>query len=605
MKIKLYKILIHDWKPVIFLVFGIMMSYRASAHMTAISSGARSCMTSDYSFAIKLLQETIKGHITDENGQSLPGVTITINGTSRGTVSDTAGNFSIQANRGDLLKFSFVGFVPTEMKIGSASFYSISLKSDSKGLNEVVVTALGIKREKKALGYAVEEVKGDVLQKAREPNVVNSLTGKVAGLTIYNPSTLYQSPIITLRGQTPLIVIDGIATQDDTWNLNADDIENITVLKGAAASLLYGGIGAYGAVQITTKKGKAGASGVEIAVNLTDQIKAGVLNAPKTQTEYGMGWNGEYAFVDGAGGGLYDNYGYVWGPKLNEKDPSTASGYVEIPQYNSPYDPNKLYQVAEGTDTVYTHYQPTPWITRGQNNLSNFLRTELLSTANISIAGKSDKSDFRISATELYQKGQVPNTKINATTLSLAGDSRLSSKVRIDGSLSYNRQYTPNYPQAGYGPTNYYYNILLWMGPDVNVNDLKNYWQPGKVGTQQFTYNYTWYNNPWYLADQYLNGYTNNVVIGQASINYDINKSLNLLIRSGGTSTGSTATTETPYSFINYGSSAAPQGQYSIGNTNFLRVVSDAILTYKKSFLRDFTATIRGELLTDMKMQHL
>lgn len=538
---------------------------------------------------------TIRGRVTDSLNLPLPSVTVKVKGTDIATVTDNNGMFQINIpDKNAILVFSYIGFTTKEIAFNGKTDIAVSLKPIAQGLNEIVVTALGIKKEKRAVGFAIQEVKGATMEKARESNVISGLTGKVAGLTIYNTSTLYENQAMKLRGLNTLIVIDGIITQGDSWNLNPDDIDNITVLKGPAAALLYGAPGANGAVQITTKKGKAGGNGVEVTINQTDQLKVGALNMPKTQTQYGMGWNGQYAFIDGqGGGGWYDNYGYVWGPKLNQKDPSTPSGYVEIPQYNSPYDPNQLYTFTEGGATGQSHYKPMPWISQGQNNLKNFLRNELLSTTNVSVAGKTDKSDFRISVSELYQKGQVPNTKLSSTTLALSGGIKLSDKVRIDANLSYNRQYTPNYPTTGYGPSNDFYNILLWMGPDVNINDLRNYWQPGKKGQQQLTYNYSWYNNPWYLANEYLRGYTNNVAIGQASITYDISKDLSLLVRSGGTINGLSSDLKTPYSFIDYGSSAAPYGQYSLSNNNNLRIVSDAILTYKKHFLKNFDATVR------------
>ncbi len=538
---------------------------------------------------------TVQGKVTDSLNQPLPGVTVRIKGTNIATTTDINGVFKISnPDKNAVLVFTYVSFATKEVPFDGNNSITVKLMPAALGLHETVVTALGIKKEKRAVGFAVQEVKGAALEKAREPNVIAGLTGKVAGLTIYNTSTLFENQTMKLRGLSTLIVIDGIITQGDSWNLNPDDIDNITVLKGPAAALLYGAPGANGAVQITTKKGKSGANGVEVSVNSTNQLQIGALNTPKTQTQYGMGWNGLYAFIDGqGGGGWYDNYGYVWGPKLNQKDPSTPSGFVEIPQYNSPYDPNQLFTFNEAGYTDQSHYKPMPWITKGQNNLQDFLRNELLSTTNVSVAGKTDKADYRISLSEMYQKGQVPNTKLNSTTLALSGGIKISDKVRADANLSYNRQYTPNYPTSGYGPSNYFYNILLWMGPDVNINDLKNYWQPGKAGQQQFTYNYSWYNNPWYLANENLRGYTNDVAIGQASITYDIAKDLSFLLRSGGTINGSASDLKTPYSFIDYGSSAAPYGQYSLTNNNNLLIVSDAILSYKKHFLKDFNATIR------------
>ncbi|UKJ06813.1 SusC/RagA family TonB-linked outer membrane protein [Solitalea lacus] len=523
----------------------------------------------------------IKGTVRDENGQPLPGVTILIKNSSKSTATDINGNFSIQASEGSFLVAQMVGFKIREIQITKKiTTLNLILNEETKALGEVVVTALGIKKEKAKIAFATQEVKGAEMEKARESNVLSSLNGKVAGLSIYNSSTLFETPSLTLRGGNPLIVIDGVPTRTDFWNLNPDDIESVNVLKSNAAGLLYGGLGKEGAIMITTKKGKGGANGVEVSFNTSTQFQAGFLRIPETQDQYGMGWNGQYAFKDGRGGGTYDDYGYVWGPKLNQKDPNTASGFVEIPQYNSPVDPNTGNLVA------------LPWVTRSQSNLEKFLRNELLNTTNFSLAGKTDRSDYRISLSHVYQRGQVPNTKLNSTTLNLAGGLKITEKLKAEATVSYNKQYTPNYPSTGYGPNNFFYNIVLWMGPEVDINDMRNYWKAGKQDLNQQTYNYTWYNNPWFLANEYLKNYTNDVVVSQANLTYDITKDLSFLIRGGATVNNALSDTKTPYSFINYGTSKSPFGQYSLGSSNNLRLVTDALLTYKKSFLKDFSATI-------------
>ncbi len=385
-------------------------------------------------------------------------------------------------------------------------------------------------------------------------------------------------------------MIDGIPTRGDSWNLNPDDVESVNVLKSNAAALLYGSLGNNGALEITTRKGKSGANGVEVSVNQTSQFQAGWIKIPDPQQDYGMGWDGFYAFIDGkGGGGWYDNYGYVWGPKLNQKDPATASGWMEVPQYNSPYDPSQQFQFKQNGFTGLSNYKPMPWITRGEDNLQNFMQNEMLSTTNVSVAGKSDKGDYRLSATHLYQKGQIPNTKLNSTTMQLSGGLSPSDKIRVEGSLSYNWQYTPNYPVTGYGPSNFFYNLLLWMGPDVDVRDMKNYWKPGRANLEQFTYNYTWYNNPYYLSAENLRGYTNDVAIAQAKVNYNITGNLNLIIRGGGTLNNSSGDLKTPYNYIDY--TAAPFGQYNRNTSNNMLLNTDAMLTYQQQFLKNFDIT--------------
>lgn len=524
---------------------------------------------------------TVKGVVRDMDNNPMSGVTINVKGKAQRTVvTNDAGEFTISAERGDVLIISYVGFNTQELAVENSSL-TIQMVPGEAALDEVVVTtALGIKKEKIRTTYAMQEVKGTAMEKAREPNVISNLTGKIAGLSIQNKSTLYENPEFTLRGGSTLVVIDGVPASTDFWNINADDVDNINVLKGTAATALYGSLGINGAIMITTKKGKAGQNGVEVAFNSSNQFQAGYLKLPEAQTQYGMGWNGQYAYKDGRGGGLYDDYGYVYGPKLNERDASTASGFVELPQYNSPIDP------------VTGERIPLPWITRSESNLKKFLRNQMLTTNNISISGKSDFSDYRISLTHLYQKGQVPNTHVNSTTLNMAGSVKLTDKLKVEATLSYNKQYSPNFPTTGYGPDNMFYNILLWMGPEVDINDMKRYWVPGREGVEQQTYNYTWYNNPWFLAMERLRHYQRDAIVAQANANYTFSPTLSLMVRSGATVNNSDRTIKTPWSFINYGTSKAPNGNFELWKQGQIRVVSDAMLTFKKNFFQDFNAVI-------------
>ncbi len=541
------------------------------------------CLFSTAAFA---QSRTVKGKVTiDEAGTTVPGVTVLVKDSNSGTVTDMDGTYSIEVLGPDaVLVFSYVGYATQEVAVGASTAIDILMVEDAKVLQEVVVTALGIKKEKVKLGYATQEVMGESLTKATEANVASTLTGRVAGLNVFTKTSLFENPEIQLRGDSTLVVIDGVPMKKDFdfWSISPNDIESVHVLKGTAAAALYGSLGINGAIMITTKKGKSGENGTEVTFNSSNQWQAGFIKIPDVQREYGMGWNGEYAFKDGKGGGLFDDYGYVYGPKLNQPDPSTPSGFVEITQWNSPTDP------------VTGELVPLPWITRNGSNLQKFLRNEFITTNNLSIAGKTDRSNYRISLSHLYQKGQVPNTHLNAMTGLMSGSLKVTDRLKTEATISYNRQYSPNYPSAGYGADNYFYNILLWMGPEVDMNDLRDYWQPGKENVQQHTYNYTWYNNPWYLANEYLKSYTNDVITGQVNLTYDFTKNLQFLIRSGVTNSNVFEDRKTPYSFIYYGNGASPQGNYYTRRFNNLQVVTDALLTYTKSFPKDFEITASG-----------
>lgn len=545
----------------------------------------------------------LKGKVSDETGKPVAAATVSIAKTSRATLTDSAGNFSISAQAGDELVVTSVGYNEQTVTIANSDLLQVQLIPSANQLNDVVVTALGIRKEKEKISYATQEVKGASLEKAPEPNVAENLIGKVAGLNILPKTNLFENPEIYLRGKSTLVVIDGVPTDNnnfDYWSLNPNDIDNVNVLKGTAAAALYGALGINGAIMITTKKGKAGAKGVEFTYNSTTQLQAGFLRVPKTQDQYGMGWSGYYAFIDGkGGGGWYDDYGYVWGPKLNAG--------LEYPQYNSEYDPDNTFPFSQNGYDDVSHYKPLPAITRGKDNLKNFLNNEFITTQNFSVAGKGDNGDYRISLTHMYQKGQVPNTKLNSTTLTVSGNLKVSSKFKIESSLSYNKQYSPNYPQTGYGANNFFYNILLWMGPDVDIRDLRNYWQPGggrtDAGTgefipygvkniQQINYNYTWYNNPWFIAYEALNGYTNDVITAQVNGTYNFTNDLALFVRSGIITNNALSTLKTPKSYIYYGGGEF-DGNYSERRQNNFQIVTDALLTYNKSFLNnDFNATV-------------
>ncbi len=524
------------------------------------------------SHSISVPAEIIRGHVTDQKNLPLPGVSILVKGTNTGTTTNQEGDFSIKAKTGDILILKFMGFKTQEVTVTDNKKYQITLQDDAKGLSEVVVTALGVKKEKAKLGYAVQEVKGEDLVKAREPNVFSNLTGRVAGLTVQSSTDLFQSPTITLRGRQPLIVIDGIPDQSaDIWKVNADDIENMTVLKGANASALYGSIGQNGAIMITTKRGKG--KDLSIEINSSTELQPSFIRIPKVQTEYGDGFKGQYSYVDGSGGGP-EGGGWIWGPKLDQKDPSTKSGFVELPQYDSPIDPQTGKRI------------PTPWISRGKDNVQDFFRTGVISSNNISITKSSDKGAFRASVSNVYQVGIVPNTDLNNTSFNLSGNYNLSDNLTADARITFNKQYTKNFPEVGYGPTNYLYNLILWTGADVSVKDLRNYWAPGQVGLQQRNYNNSYYNNPYFQAYEYLRGYDKNNTYGSLNLNYKISPDFSIQFRNGMNSYGLNRTYDEPKSYIGYGNKS--RGNFTVSNDNFFDITSDLIADFNHTFSEKF-----------------
>jgi TonB-linked SusC/RagA family outer membrane protein len=526
------------------------------------------------SFPILAQEVTVSGQVR-ENGNPLPGVSILEKGTSRGTTSDSQGNFNIAVSSPSaVLVFSFIGYKTQEVSVANRTSFDVDMAEDVTALTEVVVTALGVEKEVKSLGYAVQQVEGASVTKAREPNIMNSLTGKVAGLQIENQTDLFQNPEISLRGAKPLIVIDGVPSVDgDIWKVNADDIESYNVLKGATAAALYGSIGRNGVIMITTKRGNAD-NALSVEVNSSTMFQPSFIRIPEVQSVYGNGYNGEYAYVDGSGSGL-EGAGWIWGPKLNQPDPGTPSGFWETTQFNSAVDP------ATG-DLI-----PLPYISRGKDNVENFFRTGMISTNNISVSGSSESGTFRVSASNTYQKGIVPNTQLNNTSFSVAGSYNLSTKLKTDASLTYNRQYTDNFPEVGYGPENYLYNLVLWTGTDIDVRDLRDYWMKGQEDIQQRHYNKSWYNNPYFQAYEFLQGYYRDNMFGQLTLDYNVIPGLDLTLRTGFNQYSLNRDWKTPKSYVRY--DIFSKGNLQLSNNTELNLNTDFIAQYVKKLSDNFT----------------
>ncbi|SHN31112.1 SusC/RagA family TonB-linked outer membrane protein [Mucilaginibacter sp. OK098] len=492
-------------------------------------------------------QSKIGGTVTDDKKQPLPGVSVALKGTTKGTVTDINGSFLFTAEKGQVLVFKFLGFVTQEITIGDQTNYNVTMADDSRILNEVVVTALGIKRETKRLGYSVQELNGAEVTKAREPNAINGLTGKISGLNVGINQELLAAPTVLLRG-SPLnfYVVDGIPINTDTQNISPDDIETYTILKGPTAAAIYGSRGINGAILITTKRAKKDSKGFTIEFNSSTQLTAGFLTIPKVQTNYGGGDYDKYAFGDGAGGGVNDGDYDVWGPRLN-------SGLL-LPQYNSPYDPTQTYTTTFKDGSKFTgHYKPIPWITRGANNLQNFLQTGVLTSNNVAFSATTDKSNVRMSITDGHQTGITPNTKLNTVNFNILASYNFSKKFKVEGNLNYNRQFTDNIPDVVYGPNSIIYNIDIWTGADWGLNDVRNYWQPGKEGIQSYFVEYKRYHNPFFQSYEWLRGHYKNDVYGWAAFTYSPNKDFDITIRSNVSTYNVLRTEKEPFSAHPYG----------------------------------------------------
>ncbi|MCG6187864.1 SusC/RagA family TonB-linked outer membrane protein [Maribellus maritimus] len=525
----------------------------------------------------------ISGKVTDESGVSLPGVAVMEKGTTNGSVTNQDGIYQIATASNSTLIFSFMGYNTTEVAVKSQNQINVVLEENVRAIDEVVVTALGISQEKKSLGYATQEVDAEVITSVNAPNMGNMLSGQVAGLTVNTKTGMFQNPEFELRGKSPLIVVDEIPVETDFFDISATDIENIVVLKGPTASSLYGSRGRNGAILITTKNAKN--EGLEITVSNSTMVSAGYTVFPETQTEYGNGSNGQYEFWDGQDGGISDG-DMIWGPKFSDN--------LEIPQWNSPiYDNVTGETIPWWGDVSGTQYDdksrysrvPIPW--EYHNNLKDFMRTGIISTTNFSIASKSKKASTRLSGFYQSERGRVPNSNLKTGGLTFNAAYNLSENLTLDAKLSYNKVYSPNYPRYGYGPKNHMYTILIWMGDDVDGQELReHFYVPGQEGYRQANYNYAWYNNVYFAAHELNQKHDRNTVNGQIKLKWDITDELSIQGRSSAVLKHLFEDRESPKTYLNYGDPR--EGDYKTWNTDWLNVDNDLLLSYSNDFSENF-----------------
>lgn len=508
----------------------------------------------------------ITGRVTDAEGEPLEGVSVVATGTRLGTVTDANGNYSFLVGENvQQLSFSFTGYIPQVVELKGQTQIDITLVMEDSRLNAVAVTALGITKAQKSLGYSVEQVNGKVFEKVKTDNFMNQLNGRVAGLTVNSRYGLLEDPVIMLRGRNPIITVDGLPV-DSYKAINPDIIKSVSVLKGPQAALLYGSRGKDGAIIITTKKA-GNTEKLIVQVNSSNMVTAGFLTIPELQNEYGTGADGKYAFLDGIGNGVNDG-SWIWGPKLDQPDPSTPSGWWETTQYNSPVDP------------VTGDLVPLPWRSYG-NNLQKFLRPGFVSNNNISISGKRGKGGYRMGINHLLRQGMVPNTALNGLGLHLAGNYDISSRLHAEASIIYNNLFTHNTPHTGYDNGQLYYNAVIYMPPNVDILDLKNYWQEGQAPFKQRNHNYVWFQNPWFIAHEYERPFNEPEVISSVSLDYDLTKDLNLMLKVGHNHKQTDQKDNLPYAWVR-----GTRGQFTTTATTKSLLDANLLLAYKKNWKR-------------------
>ncbi len=447
---------------------------------------------------VSLFQKIISGSVQNEMGQPMQGVTVTEKGKPNSVVTDSKGTYRIVVADDATLEFTYVGYEPQEFSPTGSGAIDIVLKTSNRSLENVVVTALGIKRQEKGLGYSTQSVKGNTLQTVKGVDVATSLTGKVAGLMVKNSAEFLTAPELTLRGEKPLLVIDGVPYGNmSLGDIPSDDIESINFLKGATASALYGERGGSGAVMITTRRGAVG-KGLNVSLNSSTMMEAGYLAIPERQNLYGRVVNSATNTYVRSGDGS-------WGAPLEGQ---------QVIQW----------------DPISKTMKPMPYLPIGKDNFRNFLQQGFILNNNLSIAQTGEMGGFRASATWIQNKGTYPNSLFDKITYSVGGDIKLD-KFSLSTSISYNKQESPNVGFSGYTGYDPMYTLLIWSSPDWNVLDYKDYWLvPNEIQNSSYT---AGNNNPYFDRYERLHTYNRDVFNGQLTLNYDILSWLKATVRSG------------------------------------------------------------------------
>ena len=542
--------------------------------------------TVQLSFAQQL---TVTGTVSDDSGMPLIGATVAIAGTSTGTTSDFDGNYSIKANEGDVLSISYVGYSSQDITVGTSTSVNVTLAADNS-LEEVVVTALGIKRDEKALGYSVQSIKGEGMTEARESNISNALSGKIAGVQVTGTSgSVGASSRIVLRGNAsitgnnePLYVVDGVPIDNRSFgnagsgggvdlpngaaDINPDDIESVTVLKGPNAAALYGLRAGNGVIVITTKRGTAGKKfSVSVNSNITF---SNPLLLPNYQNSYGQGGDPSYfEYVNGASGGVGDGVDESWGPPLDVG--------LEFVQWDS--------QLYEG--------QPLPWVSR-PNNVRDFLDTGVNTSNNVSLSNEN----FRLSIGNSEELGMVPNTSLEKITIGLSGSLAIGERMNAAVSLNYFNIDSGNLPISGYNNENPFQQFI-WSARNVDFQSLRD-WRSfplAPVGTAAegtpLNWNHNFQNNPYWVLETNLNTFSKDRLIGSIDLNYDLTDWMSLSTKIG---TDSYSQLETQRQAI--GSNNAQNGSYYEVQRRFEEINASALLTINKAISEDigFSLSVGG-----------
>lgn len=524
---------------------------------------------------------TVRGIVTtEEDGEPVIGASVIVKGTSLGTVTDVNGRFELSGlpPSATRLLISYISLMAKEVAI--APQVSVTLKSDTHLLDEVVVTALGISREKKALGYTAQEVKQNALVQGKDNNLLNSLSGKIAGVRITNTQGDVGSSRIVIRGETsiagenqPLFIVDGIPVDNSQLNarssgrdfknaiadLNPEDIKTLTVLKGPNAAALYGARATHGAIVITTKGGDKRQKGIGITLHSSTQVSF-VATLPEFQNLFGQGAGGRFSYVDGKGAGVNDGVDESWGPRLD-------IGLL-IPQFDSPLD-------ADGNRVA------TPWVSH-PNNVRDYFRMGISTNNGISVARGDDKYQFRVGYNYEKQVSIVPDAGTNKTNISLNTDYHLAKWIVVGATANYIVYTAPSLPgSATPSGSNVRSNSpmlqFLWFGRQVDTNSLK--------ADYTRNWNSSYYDNPFWSASYNTQSQERHRLIGDLHAEFRLTDGLNVRFR-----TSTDWYNDRRKSKVKWGSAGAgsPYGSYAEDAYTVKENNTEVLATYIKQLNKNW-----------------
>ncbi|MCB9233315.1 MAG: SusC/RagA family TonB-linked outer membrane protein [Bacteroidia bacterium] len=548
-------------------------------------------------------QVLVTGQVLDQQSrEGLAGVTLSETGTQNGTVSDSEGKFSLTVSEPEAsIKFSLLGYGTQVISLQGRTSLILEMKEAEASIDDVVITALGLERQNKALGYVVQKLDGEAVASVKSPNFVDDLAGKVAGVTISQGATgVGSSSKITIRGEAsfsnnnPLFVVDGTPINNNSilnftneaaagfqeidfgnggMEVNADDVESVTVLKGPAAAALYGTRASNGVIIITTKSG-ARHKGWGVSVN-SSTLMDKPFQLPKFQNKYGQGNSGQFEFVNGLGAGVNDNISYSWGPALDQG--------LLIAQFDSPVTMPDGSTVRGGDVAVHggRPITPTPFISH-PNNLRDFYNTGWTTTNNVAISSGFDQGDFRLSFSDMRSASIIPGVNLDRNNLAAHLNFRPMDRLKVNASVNYVNSRSENRPANGYGSENINYSLVAWGPRNMDIANLEDFWQPGLENVQQYSFNYTYFDNPYFILLENRNAFTRDRIFGNLQARYEFTDHLSLSLRSGMDYSNELRSFRRAFS-----SNRFQKGAYAEHTVGFRENNTDFLLNYNRD-LQDF-----------------